>query len=188
MSIAWDTIRPALLSLFGDLSGLQSVWKDKRRPFVDPRLQAVLLVHVRQVTGIGVDDRRYVDLALPIPQATLEENVAGHRRVTLELRVESFRHDDDRFAFNAAETLRTKLFFGASLARMRAVEVALVRVGDVLDLSGIVQDDRITSIAVLELVTTIAMCTANAGAANNVFSIETVENPVDHPSTVFNPP
>lgn len=176
MSIPWETIRPALLSLFGDLSGLQTVWVDKHRPYIDSKGQAIVLLRVRTTDEIGVDDRRYTDLSLVAPAATLEETTNGHRRVGLDIRVESFRHDDDRFAFNAAGDIRTKLGFRSSRARLRAVNVALVRAGQAIDLSGIVQDDRITSIATLDL--TLNVGVSMADEANHVYNIETVEAPV----------
>jgi len=176
MSIPWETIRPALLSLFGDLSGLQTVWIDKKRPYVDPKLQAIVLLRVRDEGSIGVDDRRYLDLALPAPAATLKEQAAGHRRVGLDIRVESFRHDDDRFAFNAAGDIRTGLGFRSSKARLLAVNVAIVRASQVVDLSGILQDDRVTSIATLDLTINVGVCVGDE--SNPVYNIETVEAPV----------
>jgi hypothetical protein len=133
---------------------------------------------VRQAAGIGVDDRRYVDLGERIPAPTLEEQQAGHRRVGLDVRVESFRHDDDRFAFNAAEAIRTKIRFGSSLARLRAVNVALVRAEQTLDVSGVVQDDRATSVAVLDLTLNVGVCVADDTEANRVYNIESVADPV----------
>lgn len=187
MAIPWETVRPELRSLFQDMSGLQTVWIDKRRPYVDAAGQAIVLLRVRQTESLGVDDRRYEDLSLPIPEPTLEEQVAGHRRVGLDVRVESFRHDDDRFAFNAAEDIRSRLFFGSSLARLRAQNIALVRVSQAIDQTGVVQDDRVTSVAVLDVTMNVGFCVANEGAENHVFNIETVENPVDNPNTVILP-
>lgn len=178
MSIAWDTIRPALRSLVEDLSGLQTVWQDKRRPYVDPKGQAIVLLHVRNTEGIGIDDRRYADLGLAAPEPTLEEQQAGHRRVGLDVRVESFRHDDDRFAFNAAEAVRTRIRFGSSTSRLRALNVALVRAAQVVDVSGVVQDDRATSVAVLDLTLNVGVCVADDAEANRVYNIETVADPV----------
>jgi len=175
MAIPWDTIRPALLSLFGDLSALQTVWIDKRRPYIDTRAQAVVLLRVRTSEGIGVDDRRYTDLGLAAPEPTLEETANGHRRVGLDVRVESFRHDDDRFAFNAAEEIRTKLLFGSSLARLRAVNVAVVRAAQVVDVSGVIQDDRATSVAVLDLILNVGVCIADDAEENRVYNIESVD-------------
>lgn len=178
MSIPWNTIRPALRSLFEDLSGHQTVWIDKRRPYVDPKGQAIVLLRERTTETIGIDDRRYVDLGLAAPEPTLEEQQAGHRRLGLDVRVESFRHDDDRFAFNAAEDVRTKLFFGSSLARLRAVNVALVRAAQAVDVSGVIQDDRATSVAVLDLILTVGVCVADSDEGNRVYNIETVADPV----------
>ena len=186
MSISWDAIRPGLLALFGDLSELQTLWVDKRRPYIDPRAQAVTLLRVRQTEALGVDDRRYSDLAVASPLPTLEEQTTGHRRTSLDVRVEAFRHDDDRFAFNAIEMVRTRLSFRSSLDRLRAVNVSLVRASQAIDLPNIVQDDRITSAAVLDLILNVGICVADS--ANPVQTIETVDNPFDNLSTVFNPP
>jgi len=196
MAIPWETIRPELLSLFNVLSGLQTVWVDKRRPYVDPKEQAITLVRVRSVEGIGIDDQRYVDLAQPIPLPTLEEQAAGHRRVSLDVRVESFRHDDDRFAMNAVEEIRTRIRFGSSLARLRALNIALVRVSQAIDLPNVVADDRVTSVATLDLILNVGICIADdrsttgsgSGSStnnNHVQTIETVDNPVDNPGTVI---
>lgn len=184
--IDWTTIRPALETLFAGLSGLRAVWVDKRRPYIDPSAQAVVLLRVRTEDGVGVDDARTVDLELDIPNATLEEQINGIRRVSFDVRVESFRHDDDRFAFNAASKIRSGLRFSSSLAALRDVGVALVRVGQALDVSGIVQDDRTTSIAVLDVIFSVAVCTADT--ANRIQTIETVDNPFDHVDTVIAPP
>lgn len=186
MSIPWNTIRPVLLSLFGDLSGLQTVWIDKRRPYIDPKEQAAVFLRVRSTESIGVDDRRFADLGKSIPEPTCEESANGHRRVSLDVRVESFRHEDNRFAFNAASKIRSKLGFRSSLSRLRAVNVALIRAGQVIDLTGVIQDDRITSVATLDLILNVGISVADTD--NPEFNIETVENPFDNPNTVFNPP
>lgn len=189
MAIPWDTIRPALLALFNDLSGLQTVWVDKRRPFIDTSGQAITLLRVRSTEGIGVDDQRFVDLGdLPPPEPELEEQAAGHRRVSLDVRVESFRHDDDRFALNAVENIRTRLRFGSSLARLRALNIALVRASQAIDLPNVVADDRVTSVATLDLILNVGICIADDNPDNHVQTIETVDNPVDNPGTVINPP
>lgn len=182
--IAWSTIRPGLLGLFNNLSGgIQTVWIDKRQPYTDPKGQAIVKVRPRSVAGIGVDDRRYTDLGLSAPEPTCEETQNGHRRVSFDVRVESFRHDDDRFAFHAAEAIRIKLGFGSSLARLLALNIALVRVSETLDLSGVVKDSRVVSVAVLDLILNIGATAADTD--NPLFNIETVDNPVDHPSTVI---
>ena len=183
MAIDWATIRPALFSLFSDLGGLQTVWTDKRRPFVDPKMQATLLLRERTTQGLGIDDRRYTDLSVAKPEYTLQETINGMRLVSLDVRVESFRHDDDRFAFNTIESIRTKLRFDSSHVRLRDQNIAIVRIGQALDVSGIVKDDRVTSVAVLDLILNIGVCTADTD--NPVSTIEEVDNPVDHANTVI---
>ena len=181
MSISWDTVRPALLSLFADLGGIQTVWIDKRRPYINTTDQAITLLRVNTVNDVGVDDRRYEDLSLAAPAATLEESANGHRLLGLEIRVESFRHDDDRFAFNAAEAIRTKLGFGSTRARLLALNLAVVRKNQTLDLSGIVQDDRATSVAVLEVVLNAGFCLADTTKVYNIETVETTANILPDP-------
>lgn len=186
--IDWSTIRPVMIELFGKLSGLQTVWIDQRSPYIDPKKQAILKLRVRSSEEIGIADRRYTDLALPPPQATLEESSNSMNRVGFDVRVESLRHEDDRFAFNAISRVRSRLFFASNLAVLRAVNVAIVRAGQAIDLPDLAIDDRIVSTAQLDLQTTIASCAVNSGTENQVFNIETVDNPFDHPNTQFNPP
>ena len=182
MAINWDNIRPGLLALFEDLSGLQTVWQDKRRPYIDPRGQAVTLLRVRTTETIGTDDRRFADLGLPIPENTIEESQNGYRRTGLDVRVESFRHDDDRFAFNAVSDIRTRLGWLSSLAALREMGAALIRCSQAIDLSNVITDDRVTSTATLDLLLNVAVCDANT--KNPLSAIETVNAPVG----TFSPP
>lgn len=184
----WKTIRPALKELVEKMSGLQVAWRDKRRPYVDVAGQAIVLLRVVNEDDIGVDNRRYNDLSLAVPEATLEEVSCGNRRLVLEVRVESYRHDDDRFAFNAASAIRTKLRQSANLAALRASNLSLAEIGQAQDIGVVVQDDRVTSIASLEVTMNAAFSQTVEGEENRVFNIETVDNPVDHPDTEFNPP
>lgn len=188
--INWAVINPALISLFQDLGGgIQTIWVDKKRPFIDPVLQRVCLLRVRNSMSIGVDDRRFQDLELPKPDPTLVEKQAGHRRVNLDVRIESFNHDDDRFAFDTAESIRSKLRFMSSLDRLRALNIALIRISDTADFPNMVQDQRVTSVAVIEVILNVGFEIADDGdEANRVFNIETVENPFDHLDTEFNLP
>ena len=175
MAIAWDTIRPVMLDLFEDIGGLQTVWLDKRRPYIDPKGQAITLLRVRATNSIGVDDRRFEDLGFPIPDPTMQESQNGNRRASFDIRVESFRQDDDRFAYNAISDIRTRLGWLSSLARLRAVNVALVRAGQAIDISNIIIDDRVTSVATLDLILTIGI--TDPDVAHPLSAIETVDAP-----------
>lgn len=174
--IPWDDLRRPLLELFAELSGLQTVWIDKRRPFKSPKDQAWVLLRVRGARGIGIDDRRYRDTGEAAPAFPLRETANGHRRVSFDVRVESFRHDDDRFSFNAAEKIRTRLGWRSSLSRLLALNLSVIEKGQTLDVSGIVQDDRVTSVALFELVLNVGVCDENE--ITSVAAIETVEDPV----------
>ena len=175
MSIPWETIRPALAKLFCDLGGLQVQHQDKARAFVDPKQQAQVLLLVRREEEIGIDDRRVIDSKVSKPKLNITFTQNGHRRVNLDVRVESFRHDDDRFAFNAAGKIRTGLGFPSSLARLRALNIAIIRKHPIVDVPNIINDQRITSAAVLDLELNIGICTEDT--KNPTSSIETVVTP-----------
>jgi hypothetical protein len=180
--IRWEILRPGILALVAELTGLQSVWQDKRRPYVDPKWQAVALCRVAGVEARGTDDSVMVDLGLPIPQLTAVEQLRGIRHVRLSVRVESFRHDDDRFAFQAAEALRSRLRWASSLAFLHTLGAALVTVAATVDLTGILTDDRVTSVAILETVFAVASC-AQDDRHPTTWIESVVPQPIDHPDT-----
>jgi hypothetical protein len=182
MSIPWETVLPGLRALLCDLGGLQTDDQNKRRSFTDPKQQARVLINVDNEEGIGIDDRRITDTKDPKPHPNLIFTQNGHRRVMLTVRVESHRHDDDRFAFNTASKIRTGLNFPSSLERLRALNIAIIRKGQAADVSNVIVDQRITSVAVLPLELNVGICTADPVKA---YSIEAVDNPVDHRDTVI---
>ena len=173
--IDWETIRPELVKLLCDLGGLQVQHQDKARAFMDPKNQAQVLLLVRLEEQIGIDDRRILDSKAPKPKPNLTFQQVGHRRVNLDIRVESFRHDDDRFAFNAAGKIRTGLNFPSSLERLRKLNIAIIRKGQVVDIPNVINDQRITSAAVLDLELNVGICVEDT--KNPTSSIETVEPP-----------
>jgi len=183
----WQTVRPALVTLFEGLTdGAQVVWARDREPYVDPVGQAIVVLRVSNERDHGVDDRRYNDLNVAAPDPTLEEVIAGHRRVVVEARVESFDADDDRFAYNLSTAMRTRIKFSRNLAALRAIEFALAKVEQTQDIGGVVIDDRELSVAITEFVFNAAHATADTGEANRLYNIETVNNPVDHDDTELN--
>lgn len=174
--IDWETLRPGFRDLFSDLAGgLQTVWRDKRRAFTNPKDQAWVLLHVVNEQSIGIDDRRLEDQGEAIPVYPYEESANGHRRVRLEIRVESFRHDDDRFAYDAASKIRTRLSWQSSHDTLLALNVSVSTKGETVDVSNLIQDNRITSVALFQLVLNVGV--SEGDAANRVPAIETVEDP-----------
>lgn len=188
----WLTIRPALLKLFCTLSGLQTEWRDKSRNLADPKKQAVCLLHVRQTQTLGVDDVRHTyDAAGDATGTGITYSLNGLRRVMLDVRVESYRHDDDRFAFNAMDLIQTGLSFPSAKAALRAIDMSVKFRGNVIDFptSSLTErlefDDRVTSVAQLDLQLNAISC---VGDPTKDTWIETVDNPFDNPGTTFNPP
>jgi len=186
--VDWATIRPALEDLFCSLSGLKTYWRDKPRPLADPKQQAICLLHVRLTKGLGNDDIRSSYDAAGDPTGTgITFSAAGLRLVKFDVRVESYRQDDDRFAYNGICRVRTGLSFPSSKAALRAVELSVKWAGDAIDfpVSSLTErldfDDRVTSVAQLDLELNAVSCIDDPVKTT---WIETVEDP----EGTFNPP
>lgn len=154
----WEDIRQGLEDLFCSLSGLKTYWRDKSRPLADPKQQAVCLLHVRQTQGLGNDDvRSSYDAAGDATGTGITFTVNGLRKVFLDVRVESYRHDDDRFAYNGMGRIRTGLGFPSAKAALRALGLSVKHAGNAIDfpVSSLTEtldfDDRVTSVAQLDL-------------------------------------
>ena len=187
MTIAWSTVRPAFKSLFCDLSGIQAVWQNQRRPHVHQKNQAIVTLRIRSDEELGSPETRYRDLGATAPDPTLEEQVVTQHKVSLEVRVESFRQDDDCFAMGTLGRIRTKLRQTSSTDRLRSVGAAIIETGPAIDLPTIKKDQRLMSVATMELMLHIATCTVDDEEDNHVFNIETVDNPRDNPNTQIDP-
>lgn len=144
------TIRPALLTLLGQISGLHTDWEDKQRPFVPENTRTILLLKIRPILSKGVDDLR-VNQDLTKPNGTeMGFEVHGVRLFTLGCKVECYEQWDDGDAWQYLETIRNRLQFPTSLAALLNVNVALVELGSVVDL-GQPRDNHIVSIANLDV-------------------------------------
>jgi len=179
--VDWATIRPALEDLFCSLSGLKTYWRDKPRPLVDPKQQAICLLHVRQTQSHGIDDIRSSYDPAGDPTGTgITFTVAGLRKVILDVRVESYRQDDDRFAYNGICAIRSGLSFPSAKAALRAVDLSVKWAGDAIDfpVSSLTErldfDDRVTSVAQLDLELNAISCVEDPVKTT---WIETVEDP-----------
>jgi hypothetical protein len=159
--IDFPTINPALVSLFAGLADLQVNYKEKRRDYTDPVAQARLLLRWRDAESIGVDDRRPYcpdpdDTEYPAPPIVVQQ--VGLRRVGLDVQIESFRHDDDRFAFHRVEKIRTGLDFPSVQEALSSLNVAIITKSRTLDVSNVIKDQHVTSVAVLDLILAIGAC------------------------------
>lgn len=188
----WVKIRPGLVDLFCTISGLKTYWRDQSRPLADPKQQAVCLLHVRQTQTLGIDDLRHTYDAAGDPTGTgITFSLNGLRRVSLDVRVESYRHDDDRFAYNAMDRIQTGLSFPSSKAALRAIDMSVKFRGNAIDFptSSLTEkldfDDRVTSVAQLDLMLNAISCVEDPTKET---WIESVDNPFDNPGTTFNPP
>jgi hypothetical protein len=142
-----DTIKPALITLFGTLSELTTVWEDEPRPY---SLGALTLLSYTAISSLGHDEvHRKQDLDQPQGQELADQH-RGIRLATLTIKVESMIQTDTGSAYWYLERIRERLPFRGTLEALRAVNCALVRAGTTVDLTAAL-DDRQRSIAALDV-------------------------------------
>jgi hypothetical protein len=178
--IDFAVINPALVELFANLADMQVNYTDKQREFTDPVQQARILLRWRQSESIGTDERRVEHIPVGVPDPPIVMKSVGNRRVGLDVRIESFRHDDDKFAFNRVEKIRTGLQFLSSLYLLRELNISIIRKSQTLDISNVLTDQHVTSVAVLDLILNIG---ASADDPQRLQTIETVNVSYQGPVT-----
>lgn len=149
----FTTIRPALLALVKSLMGptVDAYWRDQTDRYIPQGSKTVFKLSLGPSTGKGLNDDKRVeyDPTAPLNQE-LTENVTGYRLFTMKALCECLNQTDGSTANNYLETLRTRLRFSTSSDALHVVNVSLVSIGDILDLSK-VQDGRQTSIGNLDI-------------------------------------
>lgn len=172
MSAFWAAARPGLVALICKLSGLNTQWQDAAQHYHGP---SRVLLKVRSTQSVGIDEARFTATDEPAPALNGFYTVTGLRRINLDIRVESYQHDAECFAFNAIEDIRDKIFLPSGRAALRELDMSLIRVNSAVDIPNIVNDQRITSVAVLDLELLASICVADK--ENRVATIEKVCNP-----------
>lgn len=166
----WDEINPALVSLFTSLAvdqpaptppaqtpDWQAAWGERRREFVHPGQRQELLLKVTSCVSVGEDESRtdYDDEAEDV-----FETITGNRRFVLQVQARVLEHEDDLWAMQTLERLRTRLQWRSSLDALLAVNVALVEVRQAIKASA-TYDKRVWSIANMDVVLASSVNDAN---------------------------
>lgn len=180
----WETIRPALLSLVGSLTGLQTIWSDQPQPFVSPTTRAIIrLSHGRMITQ-GRDEIRWdYDAARPMNEE-IRDTITGLRTFALTIRCESFEQTDAHVAAEYLEQIRNRLHRRTSTASLNAVGCAVISFSPVVDLP-IAVDGRAASVASLDVMLRFAMAEDDPARYGYIATVDAtgVFDDVDHPMT-----
>lgn len=144
----WSTIRPKLLEVFSELSGIHTYWRDRERAFVAPEEEAVCLLHiVSSGFGPGDDDYRYQFNAAT---QKLDVTQAGIRLFTLSVQVKAYNHWDNKFALEYLEEIRDALWRDGIREGLKALNLAIRYAQVTADLS-VEEDDRMVSVATMDV-------------------------------------
>jgi hypothetical protein len=146
----WAEIRPGLKALIASVSGLTVVWIDEPRGYTDPITEALAVLSVTSVDGVGWDECHVIqDLTLPQGQE-LQDEWRGNRKFTLSIKVESEIQTDTGSAYQYLESIRDSLNFRSSAQALRDLDCAWYGSAPTQDLTA-AQDQRNRSIAVIDL-------------------------------------
>lgn len=146
--IQWSVAAPALKSLLEGLAhtaeqkariqpAFKARWAGKKTGFINPKAKAELILKLRQVEKIGDDETRIENIADEGDPADPRESIVGQRRITIEVRCESFRHgeENDTWAWTMAGLISTRLRRKSSSDALTAVNLALIDLGPAIDIS-----------------------------------------------------
>lgn len=152
----YGTVRPALLALVKQISGLECVWKDQPQGYVPPQgygqatPRVICKLSLGPASGKGRDElRTEYDEEQPLGEE-LQDTAIGVRVFTLKILVESLDQADPDTAEQHLSRIRLRFRRRSSTEALNAVNVSFVSAGDVVDLSN-VRDSRAVSIANLDV-------------------------------------
>lgn len=149
--IDWNAIEPALVDVLTSIATAQpetpapawrAEWADRPRDLIHPDVGFALVLRVTSVTPIHEDEDRYDEDGT--------ETQCGQRRIILNVQVESSENLSTESALNTLERIRTRIRRRSSLAKLAAVDVALIEVGATQNVSAR-YDGRIWSIGSLDI-------------------------------------
>lgn len=158
--LAWDQIFPVLMDLFSDLSlgdvpeaetsSFNAQWHEQQRVFTHQGARTELLLQVTNITTPGGEDDRIFEMVEVGGETILAEKLKGDRLITLNVRVESLEQESPLWAWDTMERIRTRLDRTSSHARLRQVNLALVKTMEAVGLPD-PEDERILSIVSMDV-------------------------------------
>lgn len=159
MSVLWQDLNPALLSLIGRIGvedGFQVEHADRPRKLVSTQHKRTITLKVVSVIGLGDDEERRETVAdgatgADAPWAgKLRVTSVGHRRVTYQITCDALENTDTGWAWATIERIRTRLRRESSRQELRNVEAAISRIGAGVE-ANFKFEGRIVSRVLLEL-------------------------------------
>lgn len=139
--IGWSTVAPGLKALFSDMALAEAVspeflaqWAEGAKETTHPEVGMDLTLKITSVVGDGLDELRYT-----YEDDVQSETVVGHRRFTLQCRVESHFHGEadaeTGWCWTMTERLRTSIRRSRNRETLDSLNVALVDIGPAVDAS-----------------------------------------------------
>lgn len=168
--IDWSTVAPALRTLVSSIATAAEAdpaflgrWADRRAEYLHPDVQKELILRVTRVADFDAY-RSYGEVTIPESGSTpehqvLQETISGMKEFGLEVRVDSHDHseDENRWSWSMADRIRTSLYFNRAISALLAVNVGIVRIGDINDVSYTFDKRRVNS-ALFEVTLNAAFC------------------------------
>lgn len=148
--ILYDVLNPKIITAIEMLAGIRASYKDKPRNFTEPNSQSRVLLKWLSAIPIGRADRIYTDNNVALPNPNLIATYIKPHHLTLEIIIESEKHNDDKFASHRMQRISSGIRYDS--IRKILKPMALVSVGDINDIPEQIRDDHITSTAVLEII------------------------------------
>lgn len=157
-AIDFEKVRNVLKRWFEHATGgLQVVFQEEPRPFVDPVKGAFGLLNVLSIAPLGVDETRVaLDLSAPIGQECVP-TLTGLRRMTISCQVESFSQEPNESARSYLECARSRLRTAFAKHLFCQVNMALIDAQPTLNLDYMV-DERMRSRGAFDVRFGIAAC------------------------------
>jgi hypothetical protein len=152
--VDFSALETALRAAIVTVSGLpeRDVWWDGSRQSTGWKtaggLGATVELKIRTFRNAGQDEDRNVYTATPAPGRV--QSRSGSRRLTVQVKVESFRQSGGNTAQALASQIRTRLGRASVVAALKAARIAIADVGPALTADFVV-DDRQKSAAIMEL-------------------------------------
>ncbi len=153
----WATLQAELPTLFGDLLGVRCQWRTQPAQMVQG---ASATIDVLGTFAIGVDERTWADVTEGGEAVGVQATQHGLREMTLQVTVWAPSQILGNSARASLELLRLRLRMPSSLARLRALGLALVTIEAVVP-GDVVQDMRARSQASMDVRVTYAVSEAD---------------------------
>jgi hypothetical protein len=148
--------------------------------------QTDVVLSIRSIASVGQDEHFLV--TVPINgEDTLVPALAGERRVTLSVRVESHNNTDTTWAWQTIERIRTRLGRQSSLDALEAINLALIDAGPAVPVP-VVRDRREWSVASMDVALAAAFTDVETDAPFDwIQSVELTASVADIAGTVLPP-